>query len=121
MIFSDKTLSQKIERTEARSNADFVESRAKLFPESGADWIEVAGVYAMFDAVDSPTTQTFGLGLFDEITNVEMDNIEAFFKERDAPVFHEVSPLADSTIFSILNNRGYQPIEFTNVMYQEIT
>lgn len=121
MIFSDKTLSQKIERTEARSNADFVESRAKLFPESGADWIEVAGVYAMFDAVDSPTTQTFGLGLFDEITDVEMDNIEAFFKERDAPVFHEVSPLADSTIFSILNNRGYQPIEFTNVMYQEIT
>ena len=119
-IFSDKTLSQKIERTEARSNADFVESRAKLFPESGADWIEIAGVYAMFDAVDSPTTQTFGLGLFNEITDVEMDKIEAFFKERNAPVFHEVSPLADPAIFPLLNQRGYQPIEFTNVMYQEI-
>ena len=119
-IFSDKTLSQKIERTEASSNAGFVESRAKLFPESGAEWIEIAGVYAMFDAIDSPTTQTFGLGLFDEITDVEMDKIEAFFKERDAPVFHEVSPLADPAIFPILNKRGYQPIEFTNVMYQEI-
>ena len=119
-IFSDKTLSQKIERTEARSNADFIESRAKLFPGSGADWIEIAGVYAMFDAIDSPTTQTFGLGLFDEITDVEMDKIEAFFKERNAPVFHEVSPLADSEVFPLLNERGYQPVEFTSVMYQEI-
>ncbi len=119
-IFSNKPLSQKIERAEACSNADFVESRAKLFPESGADWIKVAGVYAMFDAIDSPTTQTFGLGLFDEITDVEMDKIEAFFTERDALVIHEVSPLADPAIFPILNKRGYQPIEFTNVMYQEI-
>ena len=119
-IFSDKSLSQKIERTEARSNADFVESRAKLFPTSGAEWIEVAGVYAMFDTIDSPTTQTFGLGLFDEITDVEMDKIEAFFNERNAPVIHEVSPLADLTIFPMLNKRGYQPIEFTSVMYREI-
>ncbi len=119
-IFADKTLSQKIERAEARSNADFVESRGKLFPESGAGWIEVAGVYAMFDAVDSPTTQTFGLGLFDEITDVEMDKIEAFFTERDATVIHEVSPMADPAILPMLNKRGYQPIEFTSVMYQEI-
>lgn len=41
-IFSDKKLPQKIERSEARSNAVFVESHAKLFPSSGAQWIEVA-------------------------------------------------------------------------------
>ena len=103
-IISDKTLSQKIERANGRSNADFVESRAKLFPESGSEWIEVAGVYAMFDAVDSPTTQTFGLGLFDKITDVEMNMIEAFFKERNTSVNHEVSPLADPKIFPILNS-----------------
>ncbi len=79
-IYSNKELSQKIERTEARSTADFVESRAKLFPESGAEWIEVAGVYALFDGAESPSTQTFGLGVFDEITNAELDEIEAFFK-----------------------------------------
>jgi len=42
MIYSDKTLSQKLERTEARANADFVEARAEMFPASGAAWIEVA-------------------------------------------------------------------------------
>lgn len=119
-LFLDKALSQKIERSEARSNADFVESHAKLFPESGAEWMEVAGVYAMFDGIGFPTTQTFGLGLFDEITDVEMDKIEAFFKQRDASVVHEVSPLADSKILTILNERGYQPIEFTSVMYKTL-
>ena len=82
LIYADNPLSQKLERTEARANADFVETRARLYPESGATWIEVAGAYAMFDGVESPLTQTFGLGLFDEITNVQMQKLESFFTER---------------------------------------
>lgn len=119
-IFSDKALSQKLERTEARSTADFVESHAKLFPESGAEWIEVAGVYALFDGAESPSTQTFGLGVFDEITNAELDEIEAFFKQRNAPVLHEVSPMADASLLDLLNQRGYQPIELTSVMFRPL-
>jgi GNAT superfamily N-acetyltransferase len=120
MIFSDRNLSQKLERAEARSNASFVEARAKLSPESGAEWIEVAGAYAMFDGAESPLTQTFGLGVFDEITGRELDELEAFFKRHDdAPVFHEVSPLADMSLISLLNERGYQPLELTSVMVQE--
>ena len=120
MIYSDKNLAQKLERAEARSNADFVETRAKMFPESGAQWIEVAGVYAMFDSIESPCTQTFGLGVFDEITNAELEKLEAFFKERNAPVFHEVSPLADASLLPLLNERGYQPIELTSVMFRSL-
>jgi GNAT superfamily N-acetyltransferase len=119
-IFSDKSFSQKLERAEAVTNADFVETRAKLFPASGAEWIEVAGAYAMFDGIESPLTQTFGLGVFDEISNVELDEIEAFFKRHGAPVFHEVSPLADASIIGLLNERGYQPIELTSVMYRTL-
>jgi hypothetical protein len=121
MIYSDKQLSQKLERAEARANADFVETRARLFPESGAKWIEVAGVYAMFDGIDSPCTQTFGLGMFDAITNEHFERLESFFTERDAPVFHEVSPMADASLLPLLNERGYQPIEQSSVMYHEIS
>lgn len=119
-IFLDKNFSRKLERTEARTNADFVETRARLFPASGAEWIEAAGAYAMFDGIESPLTQTFGLGIFDEITDAELDKIEAFFKRRNAPVFHEVSPLAYSSLIGLLNERGYQPIELTNVMYRTL-
>jgi len=121
MIFSDRNLSQKLERTEARSNASFVEARAKHSPETDAEWIEVAGAYAMFDGIESPLTQTFGLGVFDTITDKELDELEAFFKRHGAEVFHEVSPLADLSLIALLNERGYQPIELTSVMFQELS
>ena len=63
-ILADRSLSCRLEHAEARANASFVESRARLMPESGAQWIEVAGTYAMYDGALSPCTQTFGLGMF---------------------------------------------------------
>ena len=119
MIYIDRELSQKIERAEARSNADFVETRARLTPETGAAWIEVGGAYAMFDGLESPLTQTFGLGMFEETTQEHLDEIEAFFQEREAPVFHEVSPLTDPSQMALLSNRGYRPIEMTSILYRE--
>jgi hypothetical protein len=120
LLFSDITLSRRLEKAEALSNVDFVETRARLFPESGARWIEAAGAYAMFDGLRSPLTQTFGLGLFQKVTHAEMERIEDFFKERAAPVFHEVSPLADLDLLTLLNERGYKPIEYTSVMFRPI-
>jgi hypothetical protein len=119
-IFSDPDLARRLERAEGRTCSEFVETRARLSPASGARWIEVAGAYAMFDGAASPMTQTFGLGLFQEITNVEMDALESFFRERDAPVYHEVSPLASAGLLEMLNGRGYQPVELTSVMYRPI-
>lgn len=119
-IFSDLALSRRLERTEARSNASFVEARARAFPEIGAEWIDICGVYAMFDGSDSPLTQTFGLGLFDPVAADDLERIEKFFQERDAPVFHEVSPLADPAIFPLLNQRGYQPCEFTTILFRRL-
>ncbi|MGH9835467.1 MAG: GNAT family N-acetyltransferase [Blastocatellia bacterium] len=118
--FSDLALSRRLERAEGRSNADFVETRAMHFPDSGAQWIEVAGAYAMFDGVGSPLTQTFGLGVFDPVTHAEMEKLEEFFQQRGAHVHHEVSPIADPSLLTLLNERGYQPIELTSVMYRPI-
>jgi GNAT superfamily N-acetyltransferase len=115
--FSDLSLSRRLERAEGRSNADFVEARAKLFPERGAAWIEVAGAYAMFDGIGSPLTQTFGLGVFDPVTRSDMEKLEGFFQRRGAHVHHEVSPLAGASLLTLLNERGYHPIELTSVMY----
>jgi GNAT superfamily N-acetyltransferase len=116
-IFSDLSLSRRLERAEGQSNADFVEARARVSPESGACRTEVAGAYAMFDGVESPLTQTFGLGLFETASDADFGRIEEFFRERGAPVYHEVSPLADPQTFTLLNGRGYEPFEFTSVMF----
>ena len=59
----DITLARRLERTEGTADAAFVDARAQLDPSVDATGIEVAGVYAMFDGVGAPLTQTFGLGL----------------------------------------------------------
>jgi len=115
---TDLDLARRLERTEAGANAAFVEARARLHPASGAAWTAVAGAYAMFDGVESPLTQSFGLGLFDAVGEAEMDRIERFFTERGAPVFHEISPLADAALLPLLRERGYTPIEFTSVLFR---
>ena len=116
--FVDLELSRRLERTEARANAAFVEARARVDPGSGATWTEVAGAYAMFDGVDSPVTQSFGLGLFAEPGDAELARMEAFFAERRAEVFHEVSPLAAPSLLGRLTGRGYQPVELTSVLFR---
>lgn len=119
--FADLDLARRLERTEAVSNAGFVEARAEAFPDVGAKWIEVAGAYAMFDGPNSPVTQTFGLGMFEPLTPEHFDQLEEFFFERGADTFHEVCPLADPSTFALLSERGYKPVEFSNVLYQPIS
>ena len=121
MIYSDRTLSQKLERTEGRSNVDFVESRKRLTPDSDATWIEVGGAYAMFDGIGSPLTQTFGLGIFEDVTEAHLDELERFYRERESDTFHEVSPMTDQSLMALLSDRGYRPIELTSVMYRELS
>jgi len=116
-MFADLTLARRLERTEASACRAFVDARAEMRPELGASWTEIAGAYAMFDGVGSPITQTFGLGMFEIATDADMEAIETFFRSRGADVHHEVSPLAD---ISLLNSRGYEPFEFTSVMFQPL-
>lgn len=118
--FADLALSQRLERAEGHANRRFVEARARLFPDRGAQWIDVAGTYAMFDGVGSPLTQTFGLGLFTGVTSTDLAAIEAFFDERGSGTFHEVSPLADAATTATLLERRYRPFEFTSVMYRPL-
>ena len=119
--FADIELARRLERSEARSNANFVEARARAFPDRGAKWIEVAGAYAMFDGAGSPVTQTFGLGMFDTVTAADLDTVEEFFESRGAQSFHEVCPLADPSLFALFHERRYRPVEFSNVLYRPIS
>jgi Acetyltransferase (GNAT) family len=116
----DMALARRLERAEGVANSEFVDAHAGAFPNVGAKWIEVAGALAMFDGVESPCTQTFGLGMFDPVTDAHMERIEAFFEERGAKVFHEICPLVDISLVEMLNSRGYRPMEYSNVLFRPI-
>jgi hypothetical protein len=115
--FADLSLARRLERAEGQACREFAEARSRLYPESGAAWIECAGAYAVFDGIQSPVTQTFGLGLFEDLDPAALDRIERFFLERGAPVVHEVSPLAGVATLNLLCARNYRPIELSSVLY----
>ena len=116
----DIELAKRMERAEGIANAEFVDAHRQAFPESGACWIEIAGTYAMFDGIDSPCTQTFGLGLTQPLQTNDIESLEAFFYARGATVYHEICPMVDESVISLLNRRGYRPLEFSNVLYRSI-
>ncbi len=121
MLFSDIATSRRLERAEGFGCTQHAEARRSLRPECGAEWIRCGGAFAVFDGVDSPTTQTFGLGIFEELSTATLDEIEAFFRDHGAPVFHEVSPFAGAEAYALLCTRGYRPVELSNVVYQTVT
>lgn len=116
----DLSLAQRLERAEAQANVDCVEARAAASPELGAAWTEVAGTMAMFDGPRSPLTQTFCLGMSCAMTSDDLAQLERFYSDRGAPVFHEVSPLADAALLPLLSARGYRPVEFTSILYRPV-
>src|SRR5215471_18076900 len=120
MHFSDLALSRRLERAEGRACARFAEARRRLFPDSGAEWMECAGAYAVFDGIQSPVTQTFGLGIFEEMSPASLDVMERFFLDRGAPVLHEVSPFAGVAALQLLCARNYRPIEISNVLCRSV-
>jgi hypothetical protein len=120
MLFSDLALSKRLERAEGYACAQYAEARRRLFPQSGAEWIECAGAYAVFDGVESPVTQSFGLGIFEEVSPTSLDVMERFFLDRGAPVLHEVSPFAGIPALDLLCRRGYRPTEVSNVLCRPV-
>ena len=116
----DISLSRQLERAEGHASRRFVESRARHQPQVGACWIEAGGAYAMFDGVGSPITQTFGLGVFEPVTDATLDVLESFFMSRGSGVFHEVSPVAELSTLSMLADRSYRPCEVTSILFQPL-
>jgi GNAT superfamily N-acetyltransferase len=121
MLFSDIATSRRLERAEGFACAQHAEARRRIDPCGGAEWMQCGGAFAVFNGVDSPVTQTFGLGIFEDITAETLDKIESFFAAHGAPVFHEVSPFAGAEAFAMLCARGYRPVELSNVVFQQVT
>ncbi len=119
-VFADLALARRLERTEGRGNAAFVDAQARLDPASGAIWTSIGGTAAMFAGVGSPITQTFGLGIHQPLVAKELDTLEHFFRSRGSATFHEVCPLAGVDVCATLAQRGYAPVELSTVLYQPI-
>lgn len=115
----DLALSQRLERTEGTVAASFARAHEAM-SACGSIARDFDGTVAIFDGVDSPMTQTFGLGLARGVDDAFLEAIEQFFAERGAATDHEVSPFAGVEATGRLVARGYVPTEMSNVLVQAI-
>lgn len=113
----DLDFAKRLEFAEAATNRACVEARPT---EQAAAWMQRAGATALFDGVHSPLTQTFGLGLESTPDVGDLEILEEFFQTRGAPVYHEVSPLADPALLDLLQGRGYRVCELTNLLWLDL-
>lgn len=120
MMFSDLALSKRLERAEGYACEQFAAARVRLFPGCGSAWLHASGATSVFDGIDSPITQSFGLGLFEELTNANLDEVEDFFFTRGAAAVHEVSPMVGPAALDLLCARSYRPIEVSNVLFRDV-
>ena len=121
MFFADLELARRLETTDALAGVEFARAWARLHSYTGEVSLRVAGGHAGFAGADSPVTQAFGLGLDGPVTESDMNRMEGFYRAHGAPVNIETCPLADPSLLKLLNERGYRPIEYSNVLARELT
>ncbi len=89
-------------------------------PATPCEAEEVAGGVAFFGGKDYPSNQMVGMGLYGEVTALDMDRVEHFFRSRGVPSTVVVSPLSDMSLPALLGERGYRIAEFNSVLIRRI-
>ena len=119
-LFADLGLARRLEAAEGYACAQFAVVRRRIFLGSDSEAIRIAGADVVYDGPDSPTTQTFGLGMLEEATDDVLAQMESFFAAHGSSTQHEVSPLAGVPTLQLLCAREYRPIEVSNVLCQPV-
>src|SRR5689334_2136910 len=98
MVFVDRTLAERLELTHAWRSICYAEAQRTLHPESGAISAPIAGGYATYAGDGSPLNRAVGIGMAGPVTVADLDRLEAFYRDQDAPPRLDLCPLADKSL-----------------------
>lgn len=121
MILSDKKLAVRLETVDALNQVEFAVAYNRLGLKPEAAHKKIGSGYAVYAGADSPLTQAFALGMEGQTSEDELDELEAFFKDRGAAVNIEVCHMADMSLTEKLIERGYRIIEYSDVLVRPLS
>ena len=108
---SDIALANRLESAEAANGFAMAEATP------GADALAVLGGCAVFAGEGSPLTHTLGAGMDSaSATAAEFDLMEQFYFDRSSDSLIDLCPMGDPAVIEQITRRGYQVIEFNNIM-----
>jgi hypothetical protein len=82
----------------------------------GVRSLEAGGGRALYGRPGSPLNKVLGLGLAGDVSDADLDRIEAFYVRHGAPVQIELCPIAVADLLPRLATRGYVVQAFENEM-----
>src|SRR5438045_4166464 len=78
-------LAVRIEREDALNAAGAARAHVRLYPDSGADVVDMAGGAAAFTTPQSPLTHLVGAGMYGPVRAADIDAVEMFYGEQGCP------------------------------------
>jgi GNAT superfamily N-acetyltransferase len=121
MIFGSLDLAKRIESAQAQNQMDYATAHQSLVSDSTYTALRIGTGVALYAGVDSPLTQSFGIGLGgSEVPESDVDILEHTFFSRGAAVNIEVANLADMSLTTHLGKRGYAVSEYSHVLGFEL-
>jgi GNAT superfamily N-acetyltransferase len=120
VLFADAALARRLEHAEAEGTAEYGRALARLRPELGAAVEAVGGGRAVFAGAGSPLSRAVGLGFEGPVTAMDLDRLEAFYRQRGAPAQVDLCPLAHPSLAQGLARRGYRLASFENVWLRPV-
>jgi GNAT superfamily N-acetyltransferase len=115
----NRDLAVRLEVFESFNQVEYAWAYNNLHGE-GAVYSTIGSGIAIFAGVGSPLSQAFALGMRGEVHPSELDELEEFFRSRGASVEIEVCEYADPSLVRLLEKRGYQITERSNVLLKEL-
>ncbi len=114
-MIHDEALTRRIEGAIADERRSFAEGMAARHPETGAGWAAVAGGYAVFTGRGFFANRAFGLGTAGAVTADHLEEVEAFYRERQVAPAVEIASTDARALIELLVARGYRMVRFHNV------
>lgn len=97
------------------------ESRQALaVAEVSTESVSIAGGKMCFSGKGSWTNQAHGVGLHGPVQEEELEGLVEFYISRGVEPKVELCPFAHDTLIEGLARRGFELLEFVNVLYREV-
>jgi len=120
MQFIDKVFARRLESCEEMPQVLYARVFRQTRPEIGAAEEEICGGHMVFAGLGSPIGRATGVGFHQPLTAQDLDRIEQFYRERDAPSQVDLTPLHEPALFELFKERGYAIAELNNVLYRQL-
>jgi len=120
MQFVDNAFARRLESCEEMPQVLYARIFKKTRPEMRAAEEEICGGHMVFAGLGSPIGRATGAGLDRPFTAEDLDRIEQFYQQRNAPSQVDLTPMHRPEVFEMFKERGYAIAELNNVLYRKL-